>query len=433
MNTVSNITQKIINFLDTEVVRIAKSTGFTQRHSKLIPSCFMKALLATCFSHTFNLTIFSSFLKEQGIKITRQGLHERFNARTERFLKELCSFCLKYFETEKLCDMPFLKGFRSINIVDSSTISLPSILNTLFKGSGGNASEAALKIQVMFDYLEGQVKALTLTSGCDNDQGFNNYFKTIEKGALYLMDLGYFKLDSFKKIIEGGAFFVSRLLTGTKILISEGKPIELIKMLSASGHFFSQHFLIGVKDKIAVRLVAERLPDAIAEQRRRKLNESHRRRGRKPSSESLALQTWSIYITNTNEMQINDKDIHKTYSLRWQIELFFKLSKSLMNINSLQTQKIERVLTEIYGKFIAMMLLFLICAPVRYLHNKELSLYKACKLLISKVNDFMRALASLYRLKHFLSAFHEALSLFAIKDKKVISKMKSDPLTGESF
>lgn len=58
----------------------------------------------------------------------------------------------------------------------------------------------------MFDYIEGQIKELTLTSGCDNDQGFDNYFNTIQKEALYLMDLGYFKLNSFKKIIEGKAF-----------------------------------------------------------------------------------------------------------------------------------------------------------------------------------------------------------------------------------
>ncbi len=102
-----------------------------------------------------------------------------------------------------------LEVFTGLNIIDSSSVSLHRSLSHVFKGSGGAASNAALKIQLMFDYIEGQIKELTLTSGCDNDQGVDHYFSTIQKRALYLMDLGYFKLSSFKKIIEGNAFFVS--------------------------------------------------------------------------------------------------------------------------------------------------------------------------------------------------------------------------------
>ncbi|WP_158618490.1 hypothetical protein [Legionella sp. km535] len=110
-----------------------------------------------------------------------------------------------------------------------------SALEKLFKGSGGAASSAALKIQLMFDYLEGQIKELTLTSGCDNDQSFDYYFNSIQEGALYLIDLGYFKLSSFSKIIEGHAFFFSRLLSGTKLFTVEKQPLDLLTTLSAAG------------------------------------------------------------------------------------------------------------------------------------------------------------------------------------------------------
>lgn len=418
LDTISNISQKIFKFFSQKADQLGKETKYKQRCSKLTPSAFIKALILTSLSQHFDLETFCSFIKKQGVSITKQALHERFNERTEAFLKALSSSFLKQFQTEKLPQLNGLEVFTSLNIIDSSSVSLHHSLSQLFKGSGGSASSAALKIQLMFDYLGGQIKELTLTSGCDNDQGFDNYFSSIQEGALYLMDLGYFKLNSFKKIIDGHAFFVSRLLTGTKLLTVDKQPLDLLATLSAAGPFFSRQLLLGAQYKIPVRLVAQRLPKELADRRRQRLKKGHKRRGKTPSQESLALQSWSIYITNTNETQISDEHIHQTYALRWQIELLFKLSKSLMHIDLVNTTKSSRVVVETYGKFISMMLLFFLCAPARDQKGKELSFYKACKLLIVQIANLASALASGYRLKLFLNSFYESLSLFAIKDIK---------------
>ncbi len=418
MDTISNIPQKIFNFFTKIAEKSAEESQFKKRHSKLTPTAFIKSLLRTCFSHQLTLEKFCCSLKEQKISITKQALFERFNDRTAHFLQSLASAGLNHFKIEKLPQLNLFEQFTALNIIDSSTISLNGALHTLFKGSGGSASSAAVKIQMMFDYLNGQIKELALTSGCDNDQGFDAFLQTIQKGALYLMDLGYFKLGSFKKIIDGEAFFISRLLTGTKLLTLDGNPIDLLKTLTNSPTTFSQQLLMGANAKIPVRLVAQRLLSSVAEQRRRRLKEDHRRRGSKPSKVSLQLQDWTIYVTNTSEMQISNKDMHNAYACRWQIELVFKLSKSLMQIDTIKTTKSYRVKIEIYGKFICMLLLFLLCSPFRYQVDKELSFYKACNLLIDRASNFIQALDSLYRLKQFFTILGEDLSLFAIKDVK---------------
>lgn len=428
LDTISNFPQEIFNFFTREADKIGAETGFRLRRSKLTPRAFLISLIRLCFSEHFNLEIFCSFVKTQKIYITKQSLHERFNSRTEGFLKTFSQVCLKHFQMKKLPQLNGLEQFSSINIIYSSTVSLHHALSVLFKGSGGAASNAAMKIQMMFDYLGGQIKELTLTSGCNNDQGFNDYFKVVEKGALYLTDLGYFKLNTFKKIAEENAFFVSRLLTGTKLLTQDKKPIDLLHILSNSAECLSINVLMGANHKIPVRLIAQRLPLDIAEQRRRRLKEDHRRRGSTPSLESIALQGWSIYITNTSEAQISNEAIHQTYALRWQIELLFKLSKSLMHIDSIKTKKTSRVVIETYGKFIAMMLLFLLCNPVRELQGKQLSFYKACQHLSSRAAELVVALTSIYRLKLFLNDFYENLSLFAIKELK-----KKAPLIFKAF
>ena len=431
--TISNFPKKIFNFFILETERVGKETQYKQRCSKLTPSAFIRALINTCLSGHFNLEVFCSTLNKQGICIRKQSLHERFNERTVSFLKVLSSSFLSYFQSEKLPKLNDLEGFTAINIIDSSSVSLHSSLSNLFKGSGGAASSAALKIQLMFDYLGGQIKELKLTSGCDNDQSFDYYFNSIQEGALYLIDLGYFKLNSYKKIIDGRAFFVSRLLTGTKLFTIEKQSFDLPKVLSAACPLFSQQLLMGARHQIPVRLVSQRLPDELANRRRQKLNEGHKRRGKTPSTESLALQSWSIYITNTNEAQISNQRIHQTYALRWQIELVFKLSKSLMQVDSINTTKSARVLVEIYGKFISMMLLFLLCAPIRYHEGKELSWYKGCRLLIIEIGDLSRALTSPYRLKLFIKSFQETLLLFAIKDIKKKTNLDLALSIGEGF
>ncbi|HIC7358605.1 TPA: IS4 family transposase [Legionella pneumophila] len=365
--------------------------------------------------------------------MTKQSLHERFNERTVLFLKALSTTFPSYFQSEKLPHLPGLEAFTALNIIDSSSVSLHSTLSKLFKGSGGAASSAALKIQLMFDYLMGQIKELTLTPGCDNDQSFDYYFNSIQKGALYLIDLGYFKLDSFKKITDGQAFFVSRLLTGTKLFTQEKQSFDLLTAISNAAPLFSQQLLMGAQHHIQIRLVAQWLPEELANRRRQKLLEAHKRRRTTPSKESLTLQSWSIYITNTTEAQISNQHIHQSYALRWQVGLVFKLSKSLMQVDSIKSMKSARVIVETYGKFISMMLLFCLCEPARYQHDTELSWYKACKLLIIQSAELSRAFISTYRLKLFIKSFFETLILFAGKDIKKKHTFETALSTRESF
>lgn len=426
MDKLSNIPQKIFNFFTQMSETLATESEFKRRQSKLTPRAFITALIRSCFSQQFSLELLRSHLKEQNIVISKQALFERFNQRTVEFVKSLALAGLEHFKTERLSQLDLFKSFTAVHIIDSSTISLNKTLSELFKGCGGAGSSAAVKIQVMFDQLNGQVKDIALTAGRENDQGFDKFLDCIQKDSLYLMDLGYFKLKSFKKIIDGGAFFISRLLTGTQLLTMDGKPFELIKILPMSSALFTSKLLMGKQAKIPIRLVAQRLSLPIAEKRRQKLKSDYRRRGISPSKELLNLQDWSIYITNTCEKQLSIENIHHGYACRWQIELFFKLSKSLMQIDTINTTKSYRVYIEIYSKFICMMILFLLCSPMRELQNqKEISFYKACKLLINKATDFVRALNSIYRLKQFVNTFCEDLKLFAVKEiKKTSNKQK---------
>lgn len=52
---------------------------------------------------------------------------------------------------------------------------------------------------------------------------------------LVLRDLGYFSLNVLSKIVNKGAFFISRYRYGTTIYDEHGNKIDLLKYLSKYG------------------------------------------------------------------------------------------------------------------------------------------------------------------------------------------------------
>ena len=46
--------------------------------------------------------------------------------------------------------------------------------------------------------------------------------------------------------------------------------------------------------------------------------------GKIPSREVLQFARWSFYITNVSEKVLTAHQVHLMYTVRWQIELFFK-------------------------------------------------------------------------------------------------------------
>jgi hypothetical protein len=420
--TVSNFTETIFNFFEKDVFEQGNESKFVQRDSKLTAVSFFKAIIAVCLSGT-NVTLeaICGVLASHSIDISRQGLHSRMNDKAVDFFKELFKIALSklshktsHFSTIACC-------FSHIYLIDSSTISLPSSLKEIYKGNGGCASDAAIKLQVLFDYVRRQVKALTMTHGRDNDQGFTCYFNEISEKALYLMDLGYFKLDSFKKIIEGNAYFISRYLLGTNLYTSEGKVIHLIQTLQASGSFYSEHVLLGSSARIAVRLVAYRLPDEVLKERTRKLKIDYRRRGLTPGKNKLALLAWNLFITNTTQEQLSDKQIYETYALRWQIELFFKMIKSGMGLDEMNTKKPSRALIELFGKLISVVILLFFCTQAQLQSTQTISLFKACKRFYNRAYEFISSLVN----RNSLTVFTKnMLHVFKTKAKKETKNKK---------
>ena len=181
--TLKQIGSQIQAFFNEGVEAMARKTKFVQRRSKLTGSKFLQALVFNSLEKkAMTLSSISQSCLRYGVCISEQGLDERINESSVNFMCELFSQAVKRFQLNEPLAIQLLAQFSGVYLVDSSQISLPASMADGFPGAGGNASPASLKIQLVFDYLCGQLAQLDLRSGREPDQGYRGHWSIIRQG-----------------------------------------------------------------------------------------------------------------------------------------------------------------------------------------------------------------------------------------------------------
>ena len=148
----------------------------------------------------------------------------------------------------------------------------------------------------------------------------------VRRGDLILRDLGYFSLKVFHQLNQLGAFFLSRCKHGVNCYDPEtGRKLDLVRLLKADPHY--DGWVLAGEEQVRVRLVAEPVSAALANERRRKARHDRDRR-LKPSPDRLFLLGWNIFITNVSADVWPPTALFWVYRLRWRIEIIFKAWKS---------------------------------------------------------------------------------------------------------
>ncbi|NEX23906.1 transposase, partial [Thiorhodococcus mannitoliphagus] len=173
------------------------------------------------------------------------------------------------------------------------------------------------------------------------------------------------------------------------------------------------------------RLIIHRLPDDEVAKRIRKARNNNKKKGRKAlSKEYVARAYLNLFITNTDSATIPTKVVWNLYRLRWQIELAFKIWKSLCDIEKVKKVKRHRLECYIYAKLILIMLgwriVYKIAKNLFVLEGEALSFYKSFKTLISSKIDALRAvfLSGTRRLDDFVRDFYRVSRVNHLLEKK---------------
>jgi hypothetical protein len=343
---------------------LARTSGFRRRKpKKLTPALFAQA---ACLFVTLSAASFRSWAGLigwlGGCTLTKQALWERCTDRAAKFLQAILQSLLVSVALQHGLGSPdALVFFGRVLLQDSTTLAVSKALARFFPGARNQrgAQGGLLKIQACYDLLTQQFVHFSLSSFRRNDQAAAaDVLPLLRAGDLVIRDLGYFVLEVLEQIAQAQAYFLSRFRVGVGLWETDGRtPVNLLALLRRQG-CLDRQFCCGDR-KVPVRLVAVRLPAAVAAERRRLARQNRDRRS-PPSAERLALLDWAIFITNVPRTVWSARTVAQMYGLRWRIEILFKAWKSHFALAEVPAGSKAQVESFIYAKLI-FITLFQVC------------------------------------------------------------------------
>ena len=400
--------EELSTFFETEQLeRLGREVKFIERSSSRL-SAWMFLHLNTCLINngkTESLNdLGTELFKNFGIQLTKQSLDERFNIHGVALMRKCFESVFERILSSNTTHQRFTCGFKRIILRDATSFQLPPDLATYYQGNAGDTTGSVIKLQHDFDLLSGKTLRLDFRNGKETDTDWlNKKGFDVLADDLHLMDLGYYKLAHLTTVDEQGGFFISRYKVGTSLFTKndEGKYIALnwSEMLSqVKGNDFEREVYLGAgKSKLKVRLHLQKMPEEVAQKRLKKYkakqsNQSKKGRQHQTSDFKKELAHYNIFITNAPQELLKGNQIYQFYRLRWQIELLFKIWKSLFEIDKIGKMSIARFECYLYGKLIAILLGGYIQSLFNEFVEKkidfELSEWKAYKILKKTSKSF---------------------------------------------
>ena len=339
--------QLIFGQLATE---LAKTGQFIKRTRKLTGEKSAQILIFSWLSNA-NATYYdmAQTTLSLGIKISPQAIEKRFTEESAQLLLALLDKAfLQVVETGSTATALFCR-FSSVIVADSTTITLPDELSSLWSGCGGSCeknTQSSMKVQASVDLKDGGLQ-VSIHDGKASDN----------MASIRVSNLGYFNLTVFSYLSAEQSFWLSRLKLSTRLVSQDGKVINLGKWLATTQRDVTDSpVLLGKRRKLPARFLAHRVADDIANARRRKIRANAKKKGHQPSKRRLAVSDWIILVTNVPSNLLTADEALTVMRIRWQIELIFKLWKSVNSLDKSRSEKKWRILTEVYGKLLVVLL-----------------------------------------------------------------------------
>jgi hypothetical protein len=342
---------------------LARDTGFCLRERCLSGPVFAQALVFGLLEkHAPSLEDFADFASQHlRTHVTYKAFAERFGPRSADFLAALLGEALGRCFTARPALLPVLRQFTGAYLRDATTVGLPASLADLFParaaGAGGRPT-AAVKVVLEMEVATGQFTELEVLPALANDKTATLAAKPLPEGSLLLEDMGFWAGDRLRACAEQGVYFLTRVPHWTAFFEKKvGRKgyarLDVLKWLrDAGGCCLERRVHVFHEEKLELRLLAVRVPEEVAQQRREQVRADARKRGRPVSHKKLELCAWNILVTNAPAERISVREGWELRRVRWQIELVFKVFKSGGGLERTQARTAGRVLTELYAKLL---------------------------------------------------------------------------------
>jgi hypothetical protein len=400
--------------LDSEKLdQIASKTKFLIRKRKLTPSVFLDLSFYSIDSEVKSLSRVANAAREDhSVIVSKQAINRRFSSSCISFFKELIQESISSQVTTTL-DPTDLQLFKRVRIKDSTTFGVQDSLSDMFEGygkGGGPSSKAGISIQYEFDLKTNKILDIDLQSAVARDCTDAVVKKDdIQEGDLIIRDLGYYSGKVLEHVLENGAFIISRLYQTANVYDQKKERIDfqMIYHQMMENKVKNQDIDVYIgSDQQPVKLIIELLPESIYQKRIIQRHKENKSRGYNISNEFKGRAHFNLFISNAPRSNCSWDTISKLYRIRWQIELVFKIWKSILNIDKLKKCSNERFLTMLYTKLLWIFINWKIISDCRnyfYLSDhKIMSLTKCFQTLGENSKNLRKALVDTPYIEIFL-------------------------------
>jgi len=184
---------------------------------------------------------------------------------------------------------------------------------------------------------------------------------TMNAEYLIVADRGYGNIKGIEHCNNNNSEYIIRLRKNSFTVRDEfGEKIDLLSMfckLGSDEYVDLSAFATNLNgDKVPVRICAKRKnPEAIA-QTKKKLRRKESKNQYKISEEAKTFNEYMVVVTNLSD-SVSPEEILETYRLRWQVEIYFKRLKSILDFGELPKRRPDSVIAWLNGKMMIALLI----------------------------------------------------------------------------
>lgn len=344
---------------EREVEELARDCGFYRRKPKEIRAfdfALCCALAAMAEGKRAFASVWRLLAAAAGVEVARSAVTQRFGEGSAQLMEELffrAAERLKSGPCPELLDR--LEPFRAVLASDGSVLALSPLLKKRFPATRTNSVEAAAKLHATADLVERRIVHVELTGERDSELDVVRA-QPIEAGTLYIHDLGYTSYDYFAEIKSAEADLLMRLKDNanpTIVAVHHGVHApartvrERVGLRQASFTQSHDTFDLDAEFKTSTGVVVLRVVGCY-----------------NPETDK-----YHCYVTTLTREQFSPEELGTLYSLRWTIELLFKLLKSSCHLDHVDTSDPAALRTHIYASLLAATILTTMCHAAADVHQ----------------------------------------------------------------
>lgn len=397
-----------------------------RRERKLTGATFVQSLVFGWLENPeATVTERAQIAAARGVQISAYGLEKRLDdERASECLRLVLARAMREVVASASAAIPVLGRFSGVYLYDGSVVGLAEVLKEEWPGCGLAAGRtASVKVGARLDLLSGELYVPPMRAGREHDRTLALEAEAMPEGALRLADLlGFFDLGLLARLGAKGRYWLTRLMARTALYERDTAVrldlAETLRALERSGReTLELEVLVGAKARLPARLLAARVSEAVANERRRKLREEARQRGRPASEERLKTCGWTVLITNVPAEMLNLEEALVLMRSRWQIEKLFELWKRYGHLDKSRSEKPWRVMCEIYAKLIGLVVQHWIILAGSW-RRADRSLVKAARAVRRRALSLAEALENPRRLARVLGDIARCLETGCRVDKR---------------